>query len=158
MLILLGVISIIILVVGIILLTRGTVRGIENLEIAGSVVITISAIAVLLCLGFGIAFTAKVSTAYTIDEKITMYEEENSKIEEKINTTIANYLEHEQIILTNLNPENAMAILAAYPELKSDTLVASQVEKYISNTKEIKSLKESKIDISKQKWWLYFGG
>lgn len=157
MLIVLSVVVTIALVGFVILGTYGYRNNRENAEIAGTVLAVISGIGLCVALGFLFCYTADISTAHTIDSKIVMYEEENAKIEEKINTTVANYLKHEQETLTNLNPENAMAILAAYPELKSDTLVASQVEKYISNTEELKSLKESKIDIAKKKWWVYFG-
>lgn len=104
-----------------------------------------------------LCYITDISTAHTIDSKIQMIEEENAKIEEKINVAVQNYLEHEQNTLTNLKPENAMAVLAAYPELRSDTLVEAQVNKYIANTKELKELKEQKIDIAKAKWLVYFG-
>ena len=114
-------------------------------------------VAFCICAGFSIFYTSEICTAYTIDEQISMYEEENAKIEKKIDIAIENYLAHENTTLTNLNPENATAILASYPELKSDTVVASQVNTYIKNHEKITSLKKDKINISKLKWWLYFG-
>lgn len=100
---------------------------------------------------------ASIATSHTIDQKIAMYEEENAKIQATLSATVENYLEHEKGILTDLNPEDATVVLASYPELKSDTIVASQMENYVKNTKEIKSLKKDKINISKKKWWVYFG-
>lgn len=52
---------------------------------------------------------------------------------------------------------DAMTNLALYPELKSDTLVQSQIEVYVENNKAIKELKSSAINASVYRWWLYFG-
>lgn len=49
------------------------------------------------------------------------------------------------------------ADVALYPELKSDTLVQSQIEVYVENNKAIKELKSSAINASVYRWWLYFG-
>ena len=36
-------------------------------------------------------------------------------------------------------------------------LVQKQIEVYTTNNQKIKEFKEQKIDIVKDKWWLYFG-
>lgn len=120
-------------------------------------IVAIEAIVLGICALFLIFNIASIATSHTIDQKIAMYEEENAKIQATLSATVENYLEHEKGILTDLNPEDATVVLASYPELKSDTIVASQMENYVKNTEEIKSLKKDKINISKKKWWVYFG-
>lgn len=120
-------------------------------------IVAIDAIVLGIFALFLICNIASIATSHTIDQKIAMYEEENAKIQATLSATVENYLEHEKGILTDLNPEDATVVLASYPELKSDTIVASQMENYVKNTEEIKSLKKDKINISKKKWWVYFG-
>lgn len=135
----------------------GSNHGYTGRELSGYVIGTMFALFFFVGVGFICSFSADIATAHTIDSKIEMCEQENAAIEEKISVAVENYLKHENDTLTNLNPEEAMAILAAYPELKSDSLVSAQVRKYITNSNEIKILKSQKIDISIKKWWLYFG-
>ena len=92
-----------------------------------------------------------------IDKKIAMYEEENTKIEQQIADVVKQYQEHESVIFTKVAPEGAMTLVTLYPELKSDTLVQSQIEVYIENNKSIKELKSMTINASFYRWWLYFG-
>ena len=87
-----------------------------------------------------------------------MYQEENSKIEEQIAETVKQYQQHETDIFTEVTPDSSITLVALYPELKSDTLVQSQIEVYVNNNEKVKSLKESKINGSIYRWWLYFGG
>lgn len=157
MLIVLSLLGAVLLAFFVILAIRGTRLKNDDMQTPGVIFSILAACLCFIPLAVSISYISDIANAHTIDSKIVMYEEENAKIEGKINDAVANYLTHEQETLTGLNPDNAMAVLAAYPELKSDTLVASQVEKYISNTEEIKHLKRDKIDISRKKWWVYFG-
>lgn len=145
------------LVLSIILLLVGCKRNKEGLIAGSAVLMAFSGISFIVMCTVLICNIATVSTAHIIDSKIQMYEEENSKIEEKITLTVENYLGHESEVFENLTPETATTILAKYPELKADELVASQISIYISNTEQLKSLKEDRIDISVKKWWVYFG-
>ena len=86
-----------------------------------------------------------------------MYEEENTKIEQQIADVVTQYQEYEAGIFTEVAPESAMTLVALYPELKSDTLVQSQIEVYADNNKQIKELKCKAINTSIIRWWLYFG-
>ena len=158
MLIVLTVIFGIALAIFVVIAVRSGRRRSDGGIIAGIILSVFSLAAFVVSSGLLMSYSADIATAHIIDSKIQMYEEENEEIEEKINVAVLNYLEHEQSTLTGLNPENAMAILAAYPELKSDTLVSAQVAKYISNSEEIKALRTAKIDIAMKKWWVYFGG
>ena len=91
-----------------------------------------------------------------IDEKIALYEEENIKIETQIAAVVNEYQEFEHSIITECKPESAMTLVTLYPDLKSDTLVAKQIETYIANNDKIKQLKEEKINQSIIGWWFNF--
>ena len=121
-----------------------------SLQIIGAIIIIISTIASI------ILFISVINRA-GIEKKIAMYEEENTKIEQQIADVVTQYQEYEAGIFTEVAPESAMTLVALYPELKSDTLVQSQIEVYADNNKQIKDLKCKAINASVIRWWLYFG-
>ena len=121
-----------------------------SLQITGAIIIMISAIA-------SIILFISVINRVGIDKKIAMYEEENTKIEQQIADVVTQYQEYEAGIFTEVTPESAMTLVTLYPELKSDTLVQSQIEVYADNNKQIKELKCKAINTSVLRWWLYFG-
>lgn len=98
-----------------------------------------------------------VSNGSTIDSKIELYQTQNSEIESKVQATVTSYLAHEKQTYKDLKPDNAIAVVSAYPELHSNELVKKQIEVYEDNNKKIMSLKEEKLNQSIYKWWLYFG-
>ena len=91
-----------------------------------------------------------------IDEKITMYEEENTNIETQIAVLVESYMKYESETFAEFKG-NEMALISLYPELKADTLVQQQITIHADNNAKIKALKEKKIDVKLAKWWLYFG-
>lgn len=121
-----------------------------SLQIIGAIIIIISTIASIILFIY-------VIDRVGIDKKIAMYEEENTKIEQQIADVVTQYQEYEEGIFTEVAPESAMTLVALYPELKSDTLVQSQIEIYADNNKQIKELKCKAINASVIRWWLYFG-
>lgn len=98
-----------------------------------------------------------VSNGSTIDSKIELYQTQNSEIESKIQATVTSYLAHEKQTYKDLKPDNAIAVVSAYPELHSNELIKKQIEVYEDNNKKIMGLKEEKLNQSIYKWWLYFG-
>nr|DAR20244.1 MAG TPA: hypothetical protein [Caudoviricetes sp.] len=99
-----------------------------------------------------------VSGGRTIDEKISMYQEENTKIEKQIDTLVSNYMNYESDTYEKFKSESSITLVSMYPELKSDKLVEEQISVYEENNKKIRELKEDKINLKVKKWWLYFGG
>ncbi len=153
MLILLSVISLIVIIAGLIMYFKSDYRHEEAGTIiagCGAIVFAIAIIA-MICVG------AVLATSHTIDEKITLYEQENRVIEEKINLTVTTYLAHEQETLTALTPENAANFVALIPELNSDSVVQQQIATYLENHETIVSLRVEKINLAKSRWWMYFG-
>lgn len=99
-----------------------------------------------------------VATESVLDSKIEMYQEENANIEQDIDKIVKEYLKHEYNTYTDLSAnESSITFVTLFPELRADTLVQQQLEIYVDNNAKIKSLKESKIDIARKKWILYFG-
>ena len=92
-----------------------------------------------------------------IDEKISMYQAENTDIEQKITSAILSYQAYEQETFSNIDTENLMVTISLYPELKSDQLVSKLIDTYTENNKTIKQLKDKKLDYKVLKWWLCFG-
>ena len=108
---------------------------------------------VIIIIGIIIYYT----NGMTAKPKIKMYEEENTKIEEKINILVLNYMEYEGKTLKEFKTDNSMLLVNLYPDLKSDKLVEEQINIYNENNKKIKELKEDEIDLKIGKWLLYFG-
>lgn len=95
---------------------------------------------------------------YGIDKKITIYEEENIKIEIKVKDTVKSYMNYEQDTYDNLIKDaDLTTLIIKYPELNSNELVKQEINTYIENSKQIKELKEKNIDRATLAWWLYFG-
>ena len=93
----------------------------------------------------------------TFDDKIAMYEQENAAIEQSVDVFVKDYYKHESDTYSSLKPENAVLFASAYPELQSNELATKQLEIYVDNNNKIKELKEDQINLSKNRFWLYFG-
>lgn len=94
----------------------------------------------------------------TLDDKIAMYEQENAAIEQSVDVLVKDYYRHESDTYSSLTPENAVLFASAYPELQSNELATKQLEIYVENNNNIKELKKDQINLSKNRFWLYFGG
>ena len=93
----------------------------------------------------------------TLDDKIAMYEQENAEIEQSVDVFVKDYYRHESDTYSSLTPENAVLFASAYPELQSNELATKQLEIYVDNNNKIKELKEDQINLSRNRFWLYFG-
>ena len=99
-----------------------------------------------------------VKSLSVIDDRITMYEEENTRIEQQIADVVEQYQKYETDIFREVAPESAVTMVSLYPELKSDSLVQAQIEVYTENNKTIRGLRDKQIKGNVYRWWLYFGG
>ena len=70
-----------------------------------------------------------VKSLSVIDDRITMYEEENARIEQQIADVVEQYQKYETDIFREVAPESAVTMVSLYPELKSDSLVQAQINK-----------------------------
>ena len=107
---------------------------------------------------FAITYSVKIPQ---MEERITIYKEENVRIEEQIKTVIEAYQDYEQgmfedIDLDKISSEKLILLTSIYPELKSDSMVQELIQVYIDNTNEIKSIRTQKLDYEVWRWWLCF--
>lgn len=129
----------------------------KDVEFAEGVYV-FSAILLFIEVIVAVLLTVTVANLSVIDDRIAMYQEENSKIERQIADIVEQYQKYETDIFMDVAPDTAVTLVALYPELKSDTLVQSQIEVYTENNKMIKSLRDQQIKGDVSRWWLYFGG
>lgn len=123
-----------------------------------SVIALISFIAVAVFLVWELRLVCDLGTSSVVmDEKIAMYQEENKKIEESIDTKVQLYMQFEAETYASLKDKDSIDLVTLFPELQSDELVKEQIKVYTKNNDKIKKLKEKKINLSKVKWKLYFG-
>ena len=99
-----------------------------------------------------------VKSLSVIDDRIVMYEEENSRIEQQVADVVEQYQKYETDIFMEVAPESAVTMVSLYPELKSDSLVQAQIEVYTENNKTIRDLRDKQIKGDVYRWWLYVGG
>lgn len=124
---------------------------------AGATVFAISLVmlvVVIICCLFNVN---KIVKANTLEQKIVVYQEEMTNIENNINPVVQNYLDHEKETYTALTPDNAVIFASIYPELSSNEIVQKQLNIYNEYLISIKNLKLEIAEISTAKWWLYFG-
>lgn len=153
MLIVIAVVSLITLVGGVVYYINADY---SNRDLGG-IIASLGAVVLLIALGAMIFVGADLATSHIIDDQIALYEQENSIIEEKINLSVSAYLEYEQETLQVLTPENAANFVCLYPELSADSVVQQQITTYLENHNTIVNLKVKKINLSLNRWWLYFG-
>ena len=99
-----------------------------------------------------------VASGFGIQEKIGIYEEQNTQIEQSIDAAVKAYCEHEQITYVQMSDGAVALVAAAYPELASSELVKTQMEVWTSNSSELKDLKSKLVDFHRAQYFLYFGG
>lgn len=97
-------------------------------------------------------------SSYVIPSKIAMYEEENTRIEYQISSTVQHYMEYEKDIIYKVSDdESAIELVSLYPELSSDTLVSKEIDTYVKNNEAIKELKNSELNKPIWKFLLFLG-
>jgi hypothetical protein len=107
-----------------------------------------------LIIGFNANTLLKASDC---DARISMYEEQNTKIEKQVSVAVDKYMSHETETFKNAKSESAMTLVSLYPELKSDALISKLIDTYTSNNEKIVKLKNEKIVAHRARWWIYFG-
>lgn len=115
------------------------------ITLLGTLILFISFSSIMVCI-------PKVLDVNVIDEKITMYQEENKNIEEQINTVLKEFITSE-----TTQSEGLITLISLHPELQSNTLVEQQINTYVANSNKIIELKDQKLTGNVMKWWLYFG-
>lgn len=116
----------------------------------GAIVLCVSLIT-MFCIGI------KYSSCITIDEKIEIYRDENAKIEQQISVIVDDYMGYESKTFEKIKDKDSVALVSLFPELKSNELVAKQIEVYVANNEAIKALECERLQYKVYAWWLFFG-
>ena len=98
-----------------------------------------------------------IKSGDVIDDRIAMYQEQNTKIETQIAECVSQYQQYESGVFKSVAPESAITLVSLYPELKSDSLVQAQIATYQDNNATITRLRDDQIMLPVKRWWLYFG-
>lgn len=136
--------------IGVIITTLGIWLDEDDLGGFGIIIVAIALLGIFINIGC-------LVRGRTLDDKIAMYEQENTAIEQSIDVLVKDYYKHESDTYNSLKPENAVLFASAYPELQSNNLAMKQLEIYVENNDKIKELKEDRINLSRNRFWLYFG-
>lgn len=126
-------------------------------DVIGFLLALVSIIVIIILAFMEVYCVGSLFDSIKAEEKIAMYQEENSKIESQINELVEKYMDYESETLSEFKSESSITLVSLYPELKSDTLVQTQITTYTENNNIIKELKEMLIDRSVYRWMLYFG-
>ena len=110
-------------------------------------------IAIIACLG------CYNSTKSTAKEQIAVIEEQNTIILEQLEPLVNKYMEYEKDTYKEfkLSGEKLLLISQAYPELKSDTFVQTQIDTVLKNQNRIMAIKLSIARLNAYKLWICMG-
>ena len=112
-----------------------------------------------LLIGFTVVCTVLVMVLYSPESmKVKLYEQENVKIERKIDLLAKNYIDHESDFYKNFKKGDGVALVETYPELKGNELLKEQIKIYEKNNNRLLEAKQGEIYCNACKWLLYFGG
>ena len=126
--------------------------------------VTFNVIGVVLILFCTIIFFFNLNNyqqARLLPEQISMYQQENEKIETQIVAVVTTYMDYEQktfekLSIANMDTETIVALVSMFPELKSDPLVQAQIATMVANNNTIKTLRQQLITAKTLGWWLWF--
>ena len=141
----------ILLVIGLILLIIGVTRYEEILASLGVVIFV-----VFLCV------TAIVVGVYnydksTIDNRLTILEEQNQIVLAQIEPLVQHALEYESNTYKDfkLDANKLIAFTQLYPDLKANSFLNRQIDIILANQVEIKQLKLDKASLNAYHFWLW---
>lgn len=142
----------ILVVVSLAVLILGVINEEEVSEVVSSVVLVISLIALLFCLGF------YNSTKATADKQIAVLEQRNEEVIAQIEPLIKQYFEYESSTFKDLKPSADKVIaISQYPNLKGNEFVQTQIMIILENQQKITNLKLDKVSLNAYKLWIFMG-
>ena len=97
-------------------------------------------------------------TKTSTDGEIAIREEQNALVLSQIEPLVEKYLQYEKSTYEKLRltPQTIVA-LSAYPELKGNEFIQSQMKIIIDNQRIITSLKIKKTRLNSYKLWIFMG-
>ena len=120
--------------------------------------IVFSAVATVVAFVMLLVAAVQVSSEKAFNRKIEIYQEENTRLEQSIDSIVQNYLRYETDLYEQFKNESSIVLIQMFPELQGKDLVMQQLAVLQGNNQDIKSLKSRIADLSTWKFWLYCGG
>lgn len=92
--------------------------------------------------------------------KIAVYQEQNEVCLAQLEPLVDKYVTFEKDIVTSVAPSSEKLLLlnSAYPELKSDQFVQTQINIILNNQAKIRDYKLSLANLDSYKLWIFMGG
>ena len=149
-------ISVVLLIVGIFICFISDYS--EGLEVTGSLLSIFSFVDIIASIIAAIIIGVTVSSEKALNGKIEIYLEENTRLEQSVDSIVKNYLLYETDVYEQFKNDESTVLIQLFPELKANELVMKQMEIIQTNNNQIKELNSQIADLSTAKWWLYFGG
>ena len=113
-----------------------------------------------ICLVIGahlVQLTCELSEANTLDQRIDLIQDQNYKIEERLEEAVQAYIDLKHSEGKDVTIDNRMNSIFAIPELQNNTMIQTEVTQFSKNETEILNLEQKKLRIGYYKWLLYFG-
>lgn len=92
--------------------------------------------------------------------KIAVYQEQNEVCLAQLEPLVDKYVTFEKDIVTSVAPSSEKLLLlnSAYPELKSDQFVQTQINTILNNQAKIRDYRLSLANLDSYKLWIFMGG
>lgn len=144
-------------IIGIIIASKidGSLDGIGGIIAGlGAVFAVIWFIVLLIVVG---RYNATRSTALN---KIAVYQEQNDVCLAQLEPLVDKYVTFEKDVVTSVAPSSEKLLLlnSAYPELKSDQFVQTQITTILNNQAKIRDYKLALASLDSYKLWIFMGG
>lgn len=100
------------------------------------------------------------ATRTTALNKIAVYQEQNDVCLAQLEPLVDKYVTFEKDVVTSVAPSSEKLLLlnSAYPELKSDQFVQTQINTILNNQAKIRDYKLSLANLDSYKLWIFMGG
>lgn len=97
-------------------------------------------------------------TSFTINDEITLCEQNNVEIEQSVGECVEKYMQYEKGTFEELKPDmDYIAFAQIYPEIKTNEMVQEQIKMYQKNKQKIYDLEIKKLELRIYKFLVYFG-
>lgn len=92
--------------------------------------------------------------------KIAVYQEQNEVCLAQLEPLVDKYVTFEKDVVTSVAPSSEKLLLlnSAYPELKSDQFVQTQINTILNNQAKIRDYKLSLANLDSYRLWIFMGG
>lgn len=141
----------ILLVIGLILIILGFTQDDDVLSVLGVIIFTVFLFVTAIIVG---VYNYDKST---IDNRLSILEEQNQVVLSQIEPLVQHALEYESNTYKDfkLDAAKVIAFTQLYPDLKANSFLNRQIDIILANQEEIKQLKLDKASLNAYHFWLW---